>query len=205
MPEQTKIKICGLYRAVDVNYVNQSKPDYIGFIFWPKSHRYVTMDVARTLKDALDSSIKAVGVFVDEDSETILAIVKAGIIDIVQLHGSETEETVRYIKDNSGVPVIKAVKMKNGDEHAAWADSSADFLLLDSGMGTGKPFDWSSAKTRPKKPFFLAGGINDTNVQEAIRLFRPYAVDLSSSVETDKKKDPEKIERVVSAVRNYNE
>lgn len=200
-----KLKICGLYRDIDISYVNHDKPDYIGFIFWPKSHRYVTAESAGALKKMLDPAIKAVGVFVDEDPEIILSIAAAGIIDVIQLHGGETEDTVKYIKEQSGLPVIKAVKMQTGTEHDKWADSCADYLLLDSGMGTGKPFDWSSAKTRPKKPFFLAGGINDTNVQEAIRLFHPYAVDLSSSVETDKKKAPEKIAKVVRAVRDYSE
>lgn len=196
-----KIKICGLYRECDIDYVNQYKPDYIGFIFWPKSHRYVTSDLATTLKARLDKNIQAVGVFVDEDKDVIVKIAKNGIIDVVQLHGNETEADVRYIKEQTGKQVIKAVKIVTGEELKAWEDSEVDYLLLDSGMGTGKTFDWSKADRRPEKPFFLAGGIGAENVRQAVEVFKPYAVDLSSSVETERKKDPEKIKAVIQALR----
>jgi len=199
----TKVKICGLFRECDIDYVNRYKPDFAGFIFWPKSHRYVTDEKAAALRQKLDKDIKAVGVFVDESRERIADIANKGIIDIIQLHGNETDEDIRYLKAATGKQVIKAVKIKDGSEIAAWDDSSADYLLLDSGMGTGKPFDWNTVGKRPKKEFFLAGGLGAENIQEAIKLFSPFAVDLSSSVETDKVKDAEKIKTVIERVRGF--
>lgn len=197
----TKIKICGLYRDEDIDYVNQYEPDYIGFIFWPRSHRYVDMQRAAWLKSNLSADIKAVGVFVDEDKDLIVKIAKNDIIDILQLHGNETNEDIKYLKAQTGKPVIKAVKIVTGDEILKWDESDADYLLLDSGMGTGKTFDWSKAERRPSKPFFLAGGIGAHNIKEAANIFKPYAIDLSSSVETDKKKDKSKIKAVIEALR----
>lgn len=208
-----KIKICGLYREEDIHYVNLYRPDFIGFIFWPKSHRYVdkekALQLSRLLKrdDKGDAYIKRVGVFVDEDINTIADIACSDIIDIIQLHGNEDESVVEILKQKTQLPVIKAVKIKSGFEEEAaleikrWDASAADYLLLDSGMGTGKPFDWGKADVRPVKPFFLAGGINADNICEAADIFKPYAIDLSSSVETDKKKDEAKIRAVINALR----
>lgn len=197
----TKIKICGMFRECDIDYVNQYKPDYIGFIFWDRSHRYVDFDTAAALRTRLDKDIKAVGVFVDADIDAVINAANSDIIDLIQLHGSEDESYVRAVRAKTGKPVIKAVKIVTGEEIARWNESEADYLLLDSGMGTGKTFDWNKASVRPDKPFFLAGGIGADNICEAEALFKPYAVDLSSSVETDRVKDPVKIEAVISAIR----
>lgn len=195
----SKIKICGLFRDEDIGYVNKYKPDYIGFIFWKKSHRYVDKEKAAALKGILDRDIKAVGVFVDEDPEVILELAGDGIIDLIQLHGSEDTSYIEYIKQQSGLPVIKAVRIVTGNEIEVFDKSDADYLLLDAGKGEGKTFDWSVAQ-RPQKPFFIAGGINHENLAAAISFFRPYCVDLSSSVETRKVKDEEKIRRVMQLV-----
>lgn len=223
-----KIKICGLRRPEDIEYANEVKPDYIGFILTPGFRRSITKETARGLKAKLDQGIKAVGVFVNEPTEHIVEFLEEGIIDIAQLHGQESEEDIVYVKAVTGKPVIKVVRATGEDigEAAtpelektlkryameAWLDSAADYLLFDSGTGTGKTFDWSVLTemladyggTLPKE-FFLAGGISAENIDEAHDAVHPYAVDLSSSVETDGVKDLEKMKLAVSAVRKYHE
>jgi len=206
----TKIKICGLRRIEDIECVNKYLPDYIGFIFWPKSHRYLTFDEAKILKDKLDSRIKAVGVFVNEDIDKVIQAANDNVIDIVQLHGDEDEDYIRKVKSATGNPVIKAVKIKNQetDNHESktqelidFYHTTADYLLVDSGMGSGKTFDWTKKFDFGDKPLFIAGGIDSSNIKEAEAIFKPYGIDLSSSVETNKFKDPEKIRRVIEALR----
>ena len=195
--DMTKIKICGLTRECDIDCVNELKPDFIGFVF-AKSRRQVTDVQAAALKRRLSPDIKAVGVFVMEDNERIISLVKSGVIDIIQLHGGESEETVRLLKKECGVPVIRAVSV--GNENIA--QSEADYLLLDNGAGgTGKTFDWSLVNNIDR-PFFLAGGINIDNVEQGIERFAPFAVDISGGVETDGLKDPLKIAEIIRRIRN---
>lgn len=201
MSDIPKIKICGLSRECDIDYINMYSPEYMGFIFYPKSHRYVDSYKAEYLRQHLDIGITPVGVFVDESVFEIIKLVRSGIIDMVQLHGNESEDDIKTIHDATGARIIKAIKVKEGDEISKWNDSEADFLLLDSGMGSGKTFDWNAKIELPSKPFFLAGGINSDNVKQAIDIFSPYCIDLSSSVETDKLKDPVKIKEIIKAIR----
>lgn len=194
-----KIKICGLFRPEDIDYVNMAKPDYIGFVFWEKSKRRVTREQAAELRKKLDGSIQPVGVFLNAPREEVIALLKDGIIDIAQLHGDETEEDIRYIHEKTDRPVIKAVKVRDACDVEAWLDSEADYLLFDSGNGSGRAFDWSVA-AGVSREYFLAGGINTENIEKAAAL-KPYAIDLSSGVETDGIKDPLKIKRAVELVR----
>lgn len=184
------IKICGLFRACDIEYVNAAKPDYIGFVF-AKSKRQVPLEHAKFLKSRLDPQITAVGVFVDAELSFIEEVLREGIIDMVQLHGSETEDYIARID----APVIKALRI--GDP----IPNNADYLLFDAEeAGSGTPFDWSSLP-KTDLPFFLAGGITLENLPQAMEL-QPFAIDVSSGVETDGLKDREKMERMVSRVRN---
>lgn len=185
-----KIKICGLSRMEDIEAVNRYLPDYIGFVFYQKSKRYVTKEQAKILKQELDKRILAVGVFVDEDPAEIEVLVKEGIIDMIQLHGRETEETILRLKATCQIPIIKAFYLEEIRETAA------DFLLLDSGMGSGIPFDWSKIP-QIEKPFFLAGGLNCDNIKEAMNI-PAYALDLSSGVESNGVKDAQKIAKVMA-------
>ncbi len=195
-----KIKICGLSRACDIDCVNECKPDFIGFVF-AKSRRRITFERAELLKKRLDPAIKAAGVFVNEAPEVIISAAQNGIIDIIQLHGQEDEQTVCRLKEICRIPVIKAVSVGR-DDISAFAGSSADYLLLDNGAGgTGKAFDWSLAGNI-KKPFFLAGGLNAENVKIGIEKLRPFAVDISGGVETGGFKDPEKIREIIRRIRN---
>lgn len=197
----TKIKFCGLTRPCDIEAANTIKPDYIGFVFAPKSKRYVSPKTAATLKRKLDPCIKAVGVFVNEEPETVADLLCRNIIDIAQLHGGEDEAYIRRLRSLTDRPILKAFRIEGPGDIEAAKNSSADFCLLDSGSGgTGSTFDWSllSDLTRP---YFLAGGLTPDNVYQAIQQLAPYAVDVSSGIETDGKKDAIKMAALAGAVR----
>ncbi|MDF3002301.1 MAG: phosphoribosylanthranilate isomerase [Bacillota bacterium] len=226
----TKIKICGLFRPEDMDFVNEARPDYIGFVF-ASSKRRVSPETAAVLRKMLDPGIKAVGVFVDAPIEIPVSLARSGIIDLVQLHGNEDETYIRALKQklseitiraampeaavSSAQPeaanrfsVIKAIRVERPEDITAMQGSEADYLLLDNGLGgTGKTFDWrlalqeDIAVNENKKPFFLAGGLQPGNVEDAIKTLSPYAVDVSSGVETDGLKDGSKIVDLVARVR----
>ena len=198
----TKIKICGLYRPCDIEYVNRAKPDWCGFIInFPKSHRNLTPDQVRMLRQNLDSSITPVGVFVDQPVEPVAALLNDGTISIAQLHGHEDAAYIAALRAAvPGCTVWKAFKVRSPEDLSAANASTADLVILDNGYGTGEAFDWSLAES-VERPFLLAGGLTPENIPEAIRQLHPYGLDLSSGVETDKKKDPAKIQAAVAAVR----
>lgn len=194
------VKLCGMFRDVDILAANACHPDFIGFIFWPKSHRNVDPLTAATLKSLLDPTIKAVGVFVDSPADYVASLLNQGIIDLAQLHGSEDEDYIASLRQLTDKPLIKAFKIRSIEDTKKAEASSADYILLDNGTGTGETFDWSLIRD-VKRPFFLAGGLNADNVSIALKDFRPFAVDVSSAIETDKRKDPVKMEAFVKAVR----
>ena len=196
-----KIKICGLKRLEDIKIVNKYKPDFVGFVF-ADSKRKVTPDLARQTKQNLDDSIQSVGVFVDAAIDEILEIHKLGIIDMAQLHGSESEDYIEKLKkkSNNQLKIINAIQMDDEKDLLEYDNSIADYLLLDSGKGSGKTFDWRLIRKDLKKEFFLAGGLNYQNISQAINEFDPYAIDLSSSVETNGYKDELKIKEVMEAI-----
>lgn len=195
-----RIKICGLCREEDMEYANQVMPDYIGFVFWEHSRRHVSHERAAGLRRLLKPEIQAVGVFVDAPPEEIVSLLQEGVIDMAQLHGEETEEEIQYLQAVTGRPVMKAVKVRSRRDVEAWLDSSAEYLLFDSGMGSGIAFDWGLLADVPRD-FFLAGGLRPENLKQAVETVRPYAVDLSSGVETGGFKDLGKMRRAVTAVR----
>lgn len=196
-----KIKICGLRRLEDVEMVNRHKPDYIGFVF-ADSKRKVSHEFAAHMKDNLSSDIISVGVFVDAEIDEIVELFGDGVIDIAQLHGSESEDYIRNLKERTDykLKIINAIEMSDELDLLEYGNSIADYLLLDSGKGSGKTFDWSLIRDDLDKEFFLAGGIDVSNVGEAIRKFNPYAIDLSSSLETDGFKDESKIRAIMEVV-----
>ena len=199
-----KIKICGLKRLEDIEIVNKYRPDFIGFVF-AESPRQIDYDLAEQLKDNLNSDIKAVGVFVDNPKEEIIELFNRGIIDIAQLHGSEDEEYIQSLKDktNNKLKIINAIEIKDETDISQYDKSQADYLLFDSGKGSGKTFNWDLIKNNIKKPFFLAGGINSENISQAIDKFKPFAIDLSSSVEVDGFKNESKIKEIME-VKNLS-
>lgn len=196
----TKIKICGLRREQDIRYANELMPDYIGFVFLKGKMRYVTFEEAAHLRSLLDPAIPAVGVFVNEPVENVIRLLQSGTIQIAQLHGQEDEAYAEELGRAGDHCIIRAFAVRSiEDIHRAFA-FPADYPLLDNGKGTGETFDWSLFQEQ-EKPFFLAGGLSPENVKEAIECFHPYAVDVSSGVETDGFKDYEKMKAFMDAVR----
>ena len=196
-----KIKICGLSRPEDITYINEAKPDYCGFIIdVPKSRRNVSISKVRELVQNLESQICPVGVFVNKDCGEVAQLLNEGTIQIAQLHGQEDEAYIRRIQKNTGYQVIKAFSVKTAQDIENALKSPADYILLDQGGGgTGQTFDWSLIP-EIDRPFFLAGGLGADNLETAVRTIHPYAVDLSSSVETDGMKDRDKILKAVQLV-----
>lgn len=197
----TKIKLCGMKRSCDIEWANELMPEYVGFVFAPKSKRYVTFDKAEKLKRQLNSGIKAVGVFVCENIDNIEYLVRRKIIDAVQLHGSEDNEYIAALRKRVSCPVIQAFRIETERDIALAEQSVADYIMLDSGGGTGKTFE-HSLTDNINRDFFLAGGLGSKNVRDAIARCRPYAVDASSSLETGGVKDKNKMTAFVNAVRN---
>ena len=196
-----KIKICGLRRSEDIEMVNKYKPDYIGFVF-ADTRRKVSHELAKELKSKLDPDIISVGVFVDAPKEEILKLYEDNIIDMAQLHGLESEDYITDLKEktDSELKIINAIEMSDDTDLLKYESSNADYLLLDSGKGSGKTFDWKLIRKDLKKDFFLAGGLNSENITEAIEEFNPYAVDLSSSLEVNGFKDEFKIKEIMERI-----
>lgn len=194
-----KVKICGLTRMEDIQAVNQYMPDYVGFVFANKSRRFVSPQKAAELKWNLSSGITAVGVFVNEQKEKIARLLDNHTIDMAQLHGQETEQEIRWLKEQTGKSVIKAVSVQSAIDIERWRNSCADYLLFDNGAGgTGQSFDWNLI-TECTKPYFLAGGIDLNNLADALKK-GAYAIDLSGGAETNGQKDPDKIAKIIKMV-----
>ena len=189
-----KIKICGLRRREDAEILNNLMPEYAGFIFWPRSKRNVSLQEAKTIREYLVPDIETVGVFVNPQQEFVIELVKQEIISKVQLHGSETNEYINELRQRlpRSVEIIKAFEVSNQLTVEVANSSAADMILVDSGKGSGNVFEWTMLKGL-RREYFLAGGLSPENVAEAVRTYQPYAVDVSSGVETDGFKDIEKI------------
>lgn len=202
----TRIKICGLKRPEDIKAVNEARPDYAGFVIEvPKSRRNVSGDEVRRLVKDLSKQIQAVGVFVNAPVEQVAELLNEGTLAMAQLHGNEDEAYIRELRQRTEKPLIQAFSIRTAEDMERALGSSADYLLLDrGGGGTGQCFDWSLVPELTR-PCFLAGGLGIGNLEEAISRVKPWAVDLSSSLETDGVKDPEKIRAAVELVRKINE
>ena len=192
----TKVKICGLSTKEAVEVAVSAGADYIGFVFAP-SKRQVTLEQATELAESIPTYVKKVGVLVSPSrSELLEAIEKVGL-DLVQIHGQVTDDLFEKLPCAS----IQAVQV-DGDGHVP--NSQADYLLFDAPVaGSGQTFDWGRLDTTElAQPFFIAGGLNDNNVEEAIQHFTPFAVDVSSGVESNGQKDHEKIRRFIERVKH---
>jgi len=204
-----RIKICGLFRDEDIDFVNEAQPEFVGFVF-TKSPRQVSTALAQYLRFRLSPDITPVGVFVNAPIQIIAELYQNGVISMAQLHGTEDESYIAQLKKQSisnirqkQIPPIKVIKtiIQGAIKPKIQLPQSADYILLDSGAGSGKTFDWSKFQTlKTKRPWFLAGGINITNIDKAKEL-NPFAVDVSSGVETDGIKDRKKILELVAAAR----
>ena len=192
----TKVKICGLSTKEAIKTAVSAGADYIGFVFAP-SKRQVTVEQAAELTEIIPANVKKVGVFVSPSrAELLEAIDKVGL-DFVQVHG----QVVDKLFENLPCGSIQAVQV---DEGGHVPDSRADYLLFDAPVaGSGQTFDWGRLDTTGlAQPFFIAGGLNEDNVARAIQHFSPFAVDVSSGVETDGQKEHEKIRRFIERVKN---
>ena len=202
----TKIKICGLTRTEDIEMVNEFLPDYIGFVF-AKSRRQVSAEQAKELKNKLRPAIKAVGVFVNEKPENIAEIANQGIIDLIQIHGDEDAAYCAQLRKLTQAPIIKVLRVEREDDLAGIEEFDCDYYLFDTLSskdygGTGKAFDHSLLYNKEiKKPFFVAGGLNQDNVAAVIEVIKPFGVDTSGGVETEGSKDVNKIKEFIKQGR----
>ena len=204
----TKVKICGLFRPEDIQYVNKLKPDYIGFMFYKKSTRYVTPEKAAELKQMLDPDIVAVGVFVNDPIDFIADLVEKKVIDMVQIHGDEDEAYMQELHNRINVPIIKAVRVKDESSFDGLENYACDYFLFDTykkGMygGTGERFNLTLGdEKRIGKKYFVAGGLDATTVGEVLEHTYAMGVDVSGGVETNGLKDESKIAAFIEAVRS---
>ena len=228
----TGVKLCGMMRKEDIIAANVSKPDYIGFVFAKNSKRYISPEDAMRFKEMLDPSITAVGVFVDENIREVVRLLDEKVIDAVQLHGHEGERYILQLRQEMtamaaarcrdrvsvgclsgrkptgfrGIRngVIKAFVVENKQDLQKAGNSGADHILLDAGYGNGEVFDWELLHGFTR-PYFLAGGLRLDNVRAAVARLHPYAVDVSSGIETESVKDAVKMRQFVEAVRTLSD
>lgn len=218
-----KIKFCGLFRECDIEFANALMPDFVGFVFAENSRRFVDFALAKRLKARLDSRIKVVGVFVDSPVECVCEALQSKIIDMVQLHGNENNAYISALRESlqknygNATPIIKAIKMCDSHSLEKALESSADFILLDSAnAGSGVAFEWNllAQKLQDSRVldshdfkrdfatrFFLAGGINADNIAKAMSL-NPYAIDISSGIESQGIKNFAKMQQIIQMTRN---
>ena len=198
------VKLCGMRRVEDMEAVNRARPDYAGTICSPGFKRSVTMETAERLRAALDPEIPLVGVFVNEEMDRIRSFLESGIIQAVQLHGTEDAAYLERLRLVTDAPIFQAFQIKQTIDLTAAMESPADRILLDSGTGSGETLDWSLL-TGMVRPFLLAGGLTPENVTAALQQVHPAGVDVSSGIETDGWKDAEKMARFVAACRSWEE
>ncbi|MFQ5735917.1 MAG: phosphoribosylanthranilate isomerase [Thermodesulfobacteriota bacterium] len=206
--ERVKVKICGITTVVDALVAAEAGADALGFVFWQNSPRYVEPEEAGRITTELPPFVKTVGVFVNEAPENIREIITQAGVDCVQLHGEEGPEDAEEVKRATGAPVIKAIRMGGQAQLKRLCAYRVSALLLDAyrkGVpgGTGETFDWDLAvQAEGAGRIILSGGLNPENVAAAIGRVAPYAVDVSSGVEsTPGRKDEEKIKRFMEEVR----
>ena len=200
----TKIKICGLFREEDIEAANLYRPDYVGFIInYPKSHRNINIKSLEVLSKKLDSSIKRVAVFVNEDMEFIKKLFDKGLFDIIQLHGEEDNKYIQSLKISTKADIIKAHKIEDKSSLDKINFCASDLVLIDTGKGGGLSHSIKNIELLKKlnRRYMLAGGIEEANVRYFLKELSPYALDISSGAETDRKKDRAKIKRLIEMIR----
>ena len=203
--KQTRIKICGMTCVSDAAFAAKAGADAIGLVFLPGSPRAVEAGLASTIANAMPPFVSVVGLFVDAEPAFVRMVTSQVRLDLLQFHGSEPAEFCRRF----GVPYIKAIRMQAGIDLAGTASAFADAaaLLLDAHVpdkpgGSGRTFDWKLGARPLARPVIVAGGLSPANVGEAIRTLAPFAVDVSSGVESAPGiKDREKMTAFVAAVR----
>ena len=203
---KTLTKICGITNIEDARVAEDAGAYAIGLVFYKKSPRYISIDTAKEIVAHINQPLNSVGLFVDADRDYICSVLEQINLDILQFHGQESEQTCAFFNK----PYIKAIRVSKDTNILKEVEkySSAKAILLDTHVegllgGTGKVFDWTMIPRNLSKPIILAGGLNVDNVKDAIRKIRPYAVDVSGGVESEKgKKDPKKIKDFINEAIN---
>ncbi len=202
-----RVKICGITRTRDALLAEKLGADFIGFILFDKSPRYISFRECLKIRNALDPSTRTVGVFVNEDVNRVISIARRLRLDFVQLHGNESEVEIEKVR-MAGFKTIKAIPIETGRQISG-LKSRADLLLFDSRIGdrfggTGDTFDHKIVTTVRRK-FILAGGLNGSTIQEACRIARPYAIDISSGAESKPGiKSAKKMQQIFDIMRDIN-
>lgn len=208
-----KIKICGIRREEDVQYLNELRPDFAGFVF-ADTRRKVTGEQAVTLRRQLDSEIPVFGVFVNAPKEQVAALAEDGTIQVIQLHGDESEEYICDLRSMTQTPIIKAVRVQTREDVIQADRLLVDGLLLDTFQkgtygGTGQTFAWDMIPRDLKHPYILAGGLDSNNLERALAAVqkrgRCEAFDVSGGVETDGVKDYYKIKEMIQMIRAFDQ
>ncbi len=196
-----QVKICGLSRLVDIDIVNEERPDYCGFIInYPKSKRSLSPEDLSPLLARLGSHISPVGVFVDQPLDLVAGILNRTKIAVAQLHGKEDNEYISRLRLKTSKPIWQAFEVTGIEDIDRAVNSQADLVLLDAGKGAGLAFDWTLLEGFPR-PFALAGGLRLDKLERALRTGASL-LDVSSGVESGGKKDPEKVKSFVNLVRS---
>lgn len=200
----TKIKIGGLCRLEDVDYVNEAKPDFAGVVLCKRYQWGIELEQAKAIRKRLDSNIPLVGLFVNDQYMDVLVALRQGFIDIAQLQGTESEEYIQDLKIMSRKPVIKACQVDSTDVLPYAERSAADYILMgtEPGPNLDRLMDWSLLKGM-NRPYILSGGLNPENLSDAIETLHPWGVNLSTGVETNGVKDREKILAAVEIARKF--
>ena len=205
------IKLCGMRRPEDIEYVNMEKPDFVGFILADGYRRTISAEQAAKLASSLDSEIKPVGVFIDQPPELLAEAVKKIGLYAVQLHGNEDAGYISHLRKLTKAQIWKAARVQTAEDIHRADLCGADMLVLDSfspnaNGGTGKTADWELIKSvRTNIPYLLAGGIDINNIKQAIKILPvDCGIDVSSGTETDGVKDPDKIKAIMNIVRKVD-
>ena len=194
-----RVKICGINSPEDVEIVNELKPDYVSFAFY-KNKRQVTYEKARKLKQILDKDIRVIGVFVDENTNVVASAANDDLLDVIEFHGNEGPGEIERIKAFTEKPIIQGFRIRSRADVELALDSHADSILMYSDSESGVPMDWKLLKN-VTRPYFLAGGLNADNIEKAIKICHPFAVSVTTGVETDGIKDREKMAAFIKIAR----
>ena len=208
-----KVKMCGMRRKEDIAYANEVKPDAVGYIFFPKSKRYVTGQQAKEFDQDLDQDILSVGDFVNETIEIVIEIANQVPLDVIQLHGDEDHTYVEQLKQQTDKEIWKVVRVKDTNDIKEAEKLPVDKLLLDTFTeekdmygGTGKVMKYDLIpKEGIRKPYFIAGGLHSKNIKEITKKVHPYGIDISSGIETDGYKDLKKMKEIMQITGGRHE
>ena len=199
-----KVKICGISHDVEIGIMNELMPDYVGFNFCSKSKRFIAPEHAGLLRSKLKKGIKSVGVFENAKLDQVALTVETAGLDMVQLRGHETGEYIAVLREYIKCPIIRAFRVSTSMEAERAMYTTADYVMLDSGTGSGTKFDWGMIGSSKRRPYFLKGGLNPDNIQQALELSpQPYALDVSTGVESGSLKDYRKVMKFLQAVRSF--